>query len=154
LDGATTRFASRTRDGLSGVVFGLLKAGACVWRRERTPSSAQQVARAGTREILKSGGLLRQGRRDPMTAFRFIAAEKAGYSVKTMCRVLGVSRSGFHAWTRRRRRRERWRAARLTERIREIHSERRRVYGSPWIHADITYLRTWEGWLYADPRPG
>jgi hypothetical protein len=30
--------------------------------------------------------------------FRFIAAKKAEHSIKTMCRVLGVSRSGFHAW--------------------------------------------------------
>ena len=33
--------------------------------------------------------------------FGFIAAKKAEHSVKTMCRVLGVSRSGFHAWQRR-----------------------------------------------------
>jgi putative transposase len=30
--------------------------------------------------------------------FGFIAAKKAEHSIKTMCRVLGVSRSGFHAW--------------------------------------------------------
>jgi hypothetical protein len=30
--------------------------------------------------------------------FRFIAAMKAEHSIKIMCRVLEVSRSGFHAW--------------------------------------------------------
>jgi hypothetical protein len=30
--------------------------------------------------------------------FRFIAATKAEHSIKIMCRVLEVSRSGFHAW--------------------------------------------------------
>jgi len=30
--------------------------------------------------------------------FGFIAAKKAEHSIKTMCRVLGVSRSGYHAW--------------------------------------------------------
>ena len=59
------------------------------------------------REILKKRRLLRQGRRDPVTAFGFIAAKRTEHSVKTMCRVLGVSRSGFHAWESGRRRRER-----------------------------------------------
>lgn len=36
-----------------------------------------------------------------MTTFGFIAAKKAEHSVKTMCSVLGVSRSGYHAWARR-----------------------------------------------------
>jgi putative transposase len=144
--------------------------------------------------------------------FRFIAAKKAEHSIKTMCRVLGVSRSGFHAWAGREPSARALEDERLTERIREIHSENRCVYGSPRIHAelamadgvrvgrkrverlmrqagitgvvarkrgkttirvagvrvcedlvdraflaaapdrlwvaDITYLRTWEGWLY------
>ena len=36
-----------------------------------------------------------------MSVFGFIANRKAEHSVKTLCRVLGVSRSGFHAWERR-----------------------------------------------------
>jgi putative transposase len=144
--------------------------------------------------------------------FGFVAAEKANHSITTMCRVLGVSRSGFHAWVKRPPSARAVEDERLTERIREIHAERhRRVYGSPrmWLElrdegervsrkrverlmrragisglvekrwkattirvpgvrvaddllerdftatapnqrwvADITYLRTWEGWLY------
>ena len=147
-----------------------------------------------------------------MTVLGFIAAKKAEHSVKTMCRVLEVSRSGFHAWARREPSPRALEDVRLTERIREIHRENRKVYGSPRIHAelrladgvrvgrkrverlmrpaaitgmvrrkrgrttisvpgvgvcedlvdraflaaapdrlwvaDITYLRTWEGWLY------
>src|SRR5215216_433989 len=129
-----------------------------------------------------------------------------------MCRVVGVSRSGFHAWQHRAPSARRREDERLTDRIREIHAANRKVYGSPRIHAelrladgvrvsrkrgerlmrqagisglvarkrgrttirvpgvrvcedlvdraflaaapnrlwvaDITYLRTWEGWLY------
>jgi putative transposase len=129
-----------------------------------------------------------------------------------MCRILGVSRPGFHAWERRapsdRALSDTW----LTEKIKAIHAGNRGVYVAPRIHAelrlahglrvgrkrverlmreadlsglvpkrrgrttirvpgvgvaddlverqfrpaapnrlwvaDITYLRTWEGWLY------
>jgi putative transposase len=144
--------------------------------------------------------------------FRFIAAEKAEHSIATLCRVLGVSRSGFHAWASRERSTRAREDERLLGRIRAIHKANREVYGSPRIHAelvlgegerigrkrverlmrqagisglrrtkrgrttirvpgvrvcddlvdraflaaapnrlwvaDITYLRTWEGWLY------
>lgn len=147
-----------------------------------------------------------------MSVFRFIAVEKARYSVKTMCRVLVVSRAGFYAWLEREPSARARQDEELTRRIREIHKENRGVYGSPRIHAelrladgvrvgrkrverlmrqanisaltlrkkgrttirvpgvrvcedlvdrdflasapnrlwvaDITYLRTWEGWLY------
>jgi putative transposase len=69
--------------------------------------------------------------------FRFIAAERAVHSIKTMCRVLGVSRSGYHAWARRAPSARAHEDERLTERIREIHRLNRRVYGSPRIHAEL-----------------
>ena len=69
--------------------------------------------------------------------FRFIAAKKAEHSIKTMCRVLGVSRSGFHAWENRAPSRRRREDERLVERIRAIHEENRKVYGSPRIHAEL-----------------
>jgi putative transposase len=147
-----------------------------------------------------------------VSVFGFIAAKKAEHSIKLMCRVLGVSRSGFHAWSRREPSPRALQDARLSARIREIHAGNRGVYGSPRVHAelrlvdgerlgrkrverlmraaglsglvekkwrrttirvpgvrvaedlvdrafmaagpdrlwvaDITYLRTWEGWLY------
>ena len=147
-----------------------------------------------------------------MSLFRFIVAERANHSLTTLCRVLEVSRSGYHAWAGRRPGPRAVEDARLTERIRVLHKQRRGVYGSPriwsdlvvddgerigrkrverlmrqaglsglvtrkwkqttirvpgvrvaddlvdrdfvaqqpnrcWV-ADITYLRTWEGWLY------
>jgi putative transposase len=147
-----------------------------------------------------------------VSVYRFVAAEKAVHSIAIMCRVLEVSRSGYHAWVRRPPSPRALEDARLTARIRVLHKQRREVYGSPriwsdlvlddgerigrkrverlmrqaglsgliskkwrattirvpgvriaddlldrnfaagaanrcWV-ADITYLRTWEGWLY------
>jgi len=54
-----------------------------------------------------------------------------------MCHVLGVSRSGYYAW-RKRPRSERAKAdAALLERIKRIHEESRKTYGSPRIHAEL-----------------
>ena len=144
--------------------------------------------------------------------YRFVAAEKATHSIATLCRVLEVSRSGFHAWATRKPSARQREDDRLIERIKQIHQANRGVYGSPRVHAelvmaegervgrkrierlmrsaqisglqpkrrgrttirvpgvrvaedlvdreflaaapnrlwvaDITYLRTWEGWLY------
>jgi hypothetical protein len=52
------------------------------------------------REILKSRGLVREG--EPVTANRFIDAEKANEPVRLLCRVLFVSRAAFYAWKARR----------------------------------------------------
>jgi putative transposase len=147
-----------------------------------------------------------------VTVFGFIAAEKTSHAVTTMCRVLGVSRSGFHAWERRAPSARALADRVLMGRIAEIHTGSMQTYGSPRVHAelrledgirvgrkrverlmraaglsgqlkrrrekttigvqgvrtapdlvgrdftasepnrlwcaDITYLRTWEGWLY------
>jgi putative transposase len=122
--------------------------------------------------------------------YRLIGAEKTQHSVSRLCRVLGVSRSGYHAWEAREPSRRAVADAWLTEQIRRIHHESRKTYGSPRVHAelsgqvkrrrgkttirvqgvrtapdlvqrdfapetvnrlwcaDITYIRTWEGWLY------
>jgi putative transposase len=69
--------------------------------------------------------------------FGFIAARKTEHSVKTMCRVLGVSRSGYHAWERRRPSRRARRDAELTERIGQIHQRSLKTYGSPRVHAEL-----------------
>jgi len=72
-----------------------------------------------------------------VSVFRFIAAEKACHSIAIMCRVLKVSRSGYHAWTRRPPGLRALADARLTARIRELHTKRRGVYGSPRIWSDL-----------------
>ena len=54
-----------------------------------------------------------------------------------MCRVLGVSRSGYHAWVTRPPSARALEDARLTTRIGELFALRRKVYGSPRIWADL-----------------
>ena len=56
-----------------------------------------------------------------MSIFRFIDAEKASYPVTALCRMLGVSKSGYYAWRSRPPSERRGQAALLTEKIREIH---------------------------------
>ena len=145
-----------------------------------------------------------------MSRYRFIAVEKAQYSVAQLCRVLEVAPSGFYAWRHRQPSHRALANVTLTEQIRAIHERSRGTYGAPRVHAelqahkkrvsrkrvarlmrvaglvgrlprrfrrttvadpkvqvqdlvqrsftasapdqkwfgDITYIRTWEGWLY------
>ena len=69
--------------------------------------------------------------------FAFVEAEKADFPVAALCRLLGVSRSGYYAW------RQRPPAARarsdhaLSQQIRAIHAESRGTYGTPRIWAEL-----------------
>jgi putative transposase len=91
------------------------------------------------REILsKSRGLVRSGDRDdPAELFGFVSENQACYPVATMCRVLGVSPSGYYAWRTRPPSRRAEANAVLQERIREIHETSEGTYGAPRIHADL-----------------
>jgi putative transposase len=66
-----------------------------------------------------------------------IAAEKTSFPVAVMCRVLGVSRTGFHNWERRAPSDRALTDAWLTEKIKHIHEQSRGVYGAPRIHAEL-----------------
>jgi len=72
-----------------------------------------------------------------VSRFRFIAAEKAGYPVVRLCRVLKVSASGFYAWAKRPPSARAVANAGLTERIRAAHVRSRSTYGSARVHADL-----------------
>ena len=72
-----------------------------------------------------------------MSVFGFIAAKKAEHSITIMCRVLEVSRSGYHAWAGRPPSPRALEDERLTARIEVLHKLRRGVYGSPRIWADL-----------------
>jgi putative transposase len=59
------------------------------------------------------------------------------YPVRTMCRVFGVSSSGYYAWGKREPSARALEDARLTARIRHYHARSRGRYGAPNIHADL-----------------
>jgi putative transposase len=69
--------------------------------------------------------------------FRLIEQEKAHHPISLLCRVLGVSRAGFYAWSGRPLSARARADQALTEQIRHIHSRSRATYGAPRIHAEL-----------------
>lgn len=59
------------------------------------------------------------------------------YPIAMMCRLLGVSTSGYYAWRRRRPSRRELDDAALMHRIREVHAASYATYGAPRIHAEL-----------------
>jgi transposase InsO family protein len=69
--------------------------------------------------------------------FAFIRAHAQEFNILLMCRVLGISRSGYYAWLKRPPS-ERERADHeLALLIRATHQRSRGTYGSPRIHAEL-----------------
>ncbi len=77
-----------------------------------------------------------------MNLFRFIDAERAYLPVALLCRMLGVSRSGYYAWRSRPPSMRSRQDASLTAKIHEIHRRSREIYGSPRVHAELRALGT------------
>jgi hypothetical protein len=59
--------------------------------------------------------------------YRFVAAERATFPVRTLCRIVGVAVSGFYAWLRRGPGRRRRDDRRVSERIAAIFEASRRT---------------------------
>lgn len=64
-------------------------------------------------------------------------ANQATYPVRVMCRLLGVSASGFYAWDERPLCRRAIQDIALTAKIHGIHRVSRECYGAPRIHAEL-----------------
>jgi putative transposase len=72
-----------------------------------------------------------------VNAFKLIEAEKASHSIPLLCKLLGVSRSGYYAWRNRPpSKRARFDAV-LSEKIATIHRNSRATYGAPRVHAEL-----------------
>jgi len=72
-----------------------------------------------------------------VSVFRFIEAERADFPISLSARMLGVSRSGFHAWRQRPPSDRALSDAWLLEKIKQIHAQSRGTYGSPRVHAEL-----------------
>jgi len=66
-----------------------------------------------------------------------VEREKVNYAIALLCRVLGVSSSGYYAWRTRPPSVRAKEDATLKERIVTIHAESRETYGAPRIHAEL-----------------
>jgi len=72
-----------------------------------------------------------------VSAFQFIAAQKASMPISLMCRVLHVNRTSFHDWERRAPSERSLHDAFLTEKIKAIHARSKGTYGARRIHAEL-----------------
>ncbi|MGE7415093.1 IS3 family transposase [Methylobacterium tarhaniae] len=87
------------------------------------------------RDVLKKAN--RHLRGDAQVTFAFIEQHATTWPVRLMCRVLGVSPSGYYGW---RSRPESARSAsnrQLLEDVQRIHAGHQRRYGSPRVHAAL-----------------
>ena len=66
-----------------------------------------------------------------------MSAHQVCYPIATMCRVLGVSTSGYYAWRHRQPSRRAQENAVLLEQILILHVWSRRTFGAPRIHAKL-----------------
>ena len=77
---------------------------------------------------------------DTTKIFEFVKAYQAEFPIKTMCRLLGVSTSGYYAWNLRCPSARDLEDQQLLEHIRVIHKRSRGTYGAPRIHAELKEL--------------
>ena len=90
--------------------------------------------------------MVRSGDRlDPIRVFEFVTANQAMYPIATMCRLLDVSASGYHAWQRRPASRRAQADATLLGQIRRVHAMSQGTYGAPRIHAELAAEKTHVG---------
>ena len=66
-----------------------------------------------------------------------MTAHQAVHPIATMCRVLGVSPSGYYAWRQRPLSIRARTNVKLSAEIHAIHRESRGTYGVPWVHAEL-----------------
>ena len=63
---------------------------------------------------------------------------QASYPIATMCKLLGVSSSGYYAWVQRPPSRRAETDETLIAEIRAAHGASRGIYGAPRVHAELT----------------
>jgi putative transposase len=74
-----------------------------------------------------------------------VKTHQAAHRIATVCRVLGVSPSGYYAWQSRPRSARAQADAALTQQIGTIHARSRETYGAPRVHAELAAQGTLVG---------
>jgi putative transposase len=69
--------------------------------------------------------------------YQFIEQHKHEFPIVVMCKILGVSESGFYAWRKRPTCQCKQENAQLTQEIRQVFVMHRGRYGSPRIHIEL-----------------
>jgi putative transposase len=69
--------------------------------------------------------------------YRFIEKQRKRYSVSCLCLMLGIKRSSYYAWNKRKPSQREQNNQALIEHIRRIHKKYRKTYGSPRIYAQL-----------------
>ena len=72
-----------------------------------------------------------------MSRYRFIEVEKVNHAVRTLCRVLQVSRTAYYRWSLAPLSARAKADIVLTERIAAIHARSRQTYGSPLVGQEL-----------------
>ncbi len=67
----------------------------------------------------------------------FMDQHRSSHGVQKMCRVLGVSRSGYYGWKRQPQSKRQKDNEKILMEIRESHKNSQKVYGSPRITEDL-----------------
>ncbi|MEW2574602.1 IS3 family transposase [Streptomyces sp. NPDC047070] len=118
-----------------------------------SPAEELERLRAENQRLLKAENGVAAGAGDPAPGSRlfrsggevspdrwdFISDHRAAFGVQRICRVLGVSRSGYYrhqATAQARAVRQAEQAAAVAE-IRQIHTEHHGAYGAPRVHAEL-----------------
>jgi len=103
---------------------------------------------ARIRQLERENALLKEDKENPKKSahnvlegrkmkYRFIEKHQNKYTIGRICELLGVSRSGFYAWKKRKpSQREQINQA-LIDHIRRIHRMSRKAYGSPRVYAQL-----------------
>jgi len=69
--------------------------------------------------------------------YPFISAHRKIFRVGLMCNILDVSRSGYYIWLRRPESLRKKENRKLAARIKVIHGQKHKLYGSPRIHKEL-----------------
>ncbi|MFD0228131.1 IS3 family transposase [Streptomyces hirsutus] len=100
---------------------------------------AEKGVAAGARDPAPGSRLFRPGGEVSPRRWDFISDNRADFGVKRVCRVLGVSRSGYyrHQATAKARAERAVEEERTVSEIRQIHADHQGAYGAPRVHAEL-----------------